>query len=925
MFSTCPVACVGQTDPDAAIVVNTYTDPVLFKTSGLKGKPQAVVTNYALNPSAESTGAIVWGSNTAFGAYVAGTTSKVAPPFALERPNAIRLSTPALAVGQKTNITAPITVPVAGVWEFSVWVYVPAATAMSVRAVNIFGGGGPYTAVTDKWIRLTKRENIAAGDHWMGIDTEPVSSAKGAGLFIYADAFQLKFIATEEGADFQGVLSTSVDGWHGANVFGNFTPPQSIQTVAFSSPSAGSGTNPRSLRVQWKSVLDPGSNTHVVMAPVPLNPVIGEVYTYECDIYVPAGSPDIKSDVLFNGDGGTYTTKGAWTHVRHTFLNDGFSQFDLKAVGANPGASAFLYIANFRFNQGYGTKPPLAYFDGTTQDDTTANLAAGVTATAVGTTLTPNVVGPDGRTYTRMTGAGSARVSVPLVSLASGRQYIASWELMNPGATPVSVGVDWNDVTPGNTTRVVQPGETVRVFATGARAYDATFRFTDLAISGTDSILFRDVQVEAWDPWSYAWTGTAEASTSTATSLADDFIFDPSANDSTLYGPVEDGVCDDVSVSWVLSSPSGIVFDVQVGWATAGGVVTELGPRTSIGPVPSEVRLVAQSTPNFPDQWRPVLISYNVNFPTNVGHQVRVHSMSVSHRPILSVEECVSPYRRTLHNVVTVSGPTVVEWLTLGTETDGSTVARVEWTWVATDPHQWHDPIPLLTTVQGKGSGPAAYNAPGVPLSAAANSPVNTTACARPAATALTCADNALGPGIILPPQAPVIVDTSIMNLAGTNRTRRTFEVPVEASPIGLGKFSWKFVNDGFPKFGIRVRIWNDTQPGFLPETECGFAEEFTIEYLGANQTLYIDGPGNDAYVYCGLDTLGQPIYAPALKNLRGNYGGPFKNSWIGCGQPYYIAVDVPNNYTTVPSNLSGLGTAGQGDVVWSVELVRRG
>jgi hypothetical protein len=277
-----------------------------------------------------------------------------------------------------------------------------------------------------------------------------------------------------------------------------------------------------------------------------------------------------------------------------------------------------------------------------------------------------------------------------------------------------------------------------------------------------------------------------------------------------------------------------------------------------------------------------------------------------------------------MHGVVTVEGPKVVEWLTLGDTDDGSSVARVEWTWVATEPHAWHDPLPIITSAQGK-ANTQAYQAPGVPISAPANAAVNATACTRPAVTAVTCADNALGPGITLPPQPPVIAESGIMNLAGSNRTRRTFEIPEDLSPLGVGKLSWTFVNDAKPKFGIRVRIYEDTDPAFVQPSECTFIEEFTIEYLGPNQTLFIDGPANDVYVLCGVDAFGQNIYAPALKNVRGNYGGPFVNSLIGCGRPYFISVDIPNTYTNSPSNISGQTTGSdQGDVQWSVDLVRR-
>jgi hypothetical protein len=926
MFTTCPVACVGQTDPDAAFVTTTYSDASMFQTTGLKST-NAQVRNYIINPSAENATLTTWGSNAAFGAYVVGTTTKQANPSGtVDRANVIRLATPALTTSQRTNITAPFTVDVAGTYEFSCWVYIPAATNLQVRACNIFAGGGPYVAVKDKWIRLSYTQTLSAGDHWVGIDTKEPTSAQAAGQFIYMDAAMFTRLGgLPSSGNFQGALATDVDGWGTQSVFGNFTPAASIALDNFTGPSPG--LLPRSLKITWgwPSTGTTGQGWAGVGGQ---GLVLGQVYTYECDVYVPTGSPDVIFDVTFNGQGQTVTTKDTWVHVKHTFVNDGFTGFAMKATPT--GAGQVARVANVRLVAGFGTMQPLSYFDGATPDDTTANLAAGVAATIVGAgTLTPGVIGPDGNTWTRFarTGPAIARVNVPLASLTSYREYYSSWLVLNDSAAPVTLTTDWADVGNGTDPVTLQSGESRRVYARGARTYDATFRYTDIELTTANtSILYRDVRVEAVAPYDFAWTGTAETTASTATPLGDDFIFKPNANDSTLYGPVREGVCDDVTVSWTVSSPSGVVFNVQVGWATEGGEILGLGPLTPVGATPIEVRSMEQSSPGFPNNWRPVLVSYNWSPNNPTGQQVTIHSLEIVHRPVLSVEECVKPYRRTLHNVVTVEGPKVVEWLTLGDDTEGSTVARVEWTWVATDPHVWHDPIPLLTSVVGTDSTAPVYQAPGVPITGATNSPVNTTACARPALTAITCADNTVATGIVLPPQAPVLADAAVMNLAGTNRTRRAFEIPTDISPIGLGKLSWKFVNDGKPKFGIRVRIWRDTIAGFLPEVECNFLEEFTVEYLAPNQTLFIDGPGDDAYTLCGIDVNGDPIYAPALRNLRGNYGGPFKNSWIGCGSPYYVAVEVPNTYTNVPTNISGQTTGtSQGSLVWSVDLVRRG
>jgi hypothetical protein len=524
---------------------------------------------------------------------------------------------------------------------------------------------------------------------------------------------------------------------------------------------------------------------------------------------------------------------------------------------------------------------------------------------------------------------GSARLNIPLANLTSRRRYVASWLVYNPNQLKSrDVTVDWADA--GTRSYTLAPLEMKRVFSIARPALDGTFRFTDLAFTNTSTvstpIYYRDVQVVPDNQMDYAWAGTAHNSDSTATPIGNDFIFKPNAGDSDLYGPTIPGVCDPFKVTWTVSSPTGAVVEAWASASTTDGVIFLEGEHIFVTDVPTDIVITGVETPGFPDDWRPVLTTVSPEGQGNNGRPLTVHSLTVEHRPLLTLEECIKPYRRTFHNVVTVEGPRVLEWLTLGDDTTGSSVARVEWTWVATDPFMWHDPVPILTDVAGSSIG---YREDGVNVGAPTSAPVNSTACARPAATALTCADNTLGPGIVLPPQAPVLADPSIMNLAGTNRTRVAFEIPASLSPVGVGKLSWTFVNDATPKFGIRVRMWEDADPAFSPVVpkvdECSFVQEFTVEYLAPNQTLYIDGPGDDAYVLCGVDAFGDPIYADASKNLRGNYGGPFQNDWIGCGRAYYVAVDTPNVYTATPSNLSGLGNGtAQGTVTWSVDLVRR-
>jgi len=385
----------------------------------------------------------------------------------------------------------------------------------------------------------------------------------------------------------------------------------------------------------------------------------------------------------------------------------------------------------------------------------------------------------------------------------------------------------------------------------------------------------------------------------------------------TTLGPVLPGVCDDVTVLWNVTSPSGNQT-VTPGLADPSGRVLVTGDPVVVGASAVTASVTVPVTPGFPNDWRPVL---------TVAAPVVVQYLNVQHRPILTLEECVEPYRRTLRNVTTIEGPLLIEPFAPGSET---TIARIEWTWVAAEPHVWQEPVPLLTDVPSLGTGPVGYQAPGVELSAVTRMPYGTvgppatgTVCPRPAPSLLSCADNACCPPGAAPPLAPVLTDPCVMNHYGFSIDRRTFSIPEDVAPAGLGVLSWVFVNDANPKLGVRVRIWADPDPDFGVLSECAFSEEFTIDYLGPNHVLHIDGPGGRVDVLCGEDAWEQPIWANALRNVRGNYGGPFHNGPIGCGKRYHVAVDVPVQYTATCTGSYVSGDP-QGALAWSVDLTRR-
>jgi hypothetical protein len=408
--------------------------------------------------------------------------------------------------------------------------------------------------------------------------------------------------------------------------------------------------------------------------------------------------------------------------------------------------------------------------------------------------------------------------------------------------------------------------------------------------------------------YTYAWTGTPNASTSTATGSGNwlSFVHTGGATPGRIITGLMPGICDEVTVSWLVSSTNAQVTMQMLD--STGRVVLQTDSVSVSGS--TTLSLTVDPTPEFPGDWRTAIL---------VTGDVAVRAL-VSARPVLAPEECIEPYRRTFHNVVTIDGPKVVEEKTFGDTTDGSSIWSVEWTWVATEPNAWHEPTPLITTIPGRSSSPPpVYAAPGIQISTANPITGTSTQCPRPAASFFSSADNVNVPALILPPSAPVLSDPGVVDNATGLYWRRFIEIPAALMPAGLGALSWVFDNDDKAKLGIRVRVYEKgTDPAFVMEPECSFIQEFYIDYLKGNQTLYIDGPSGEIYV---VDDNGDSW--PAERNIRGTYGGPFDPQPLGCGRGYVIAVDIPNTYLATGGSEYVSGQP-QGTIMWSLDLTRR-
>lgn len=902
LFSTCPAACDGMTDPNAPRETRHYSGVEDFEVAG-QTSVNGPFTNVALNPSGEGVDISPWQSSTAFGLYVAGSVGRQATTN-WNRVNRVRLSTPVLGPGEGTCLVSPVTVSVTGSYEISLAVYVPSSTTTNVRLVEVFTKASAPMVTKDRWVRMSMRMDLVAGQtYYLGIDTDKSISPPPAGYLLYVDALQVRPMGSF-GDNLSSEAPLSTDGWYGAPVFGAVTTPATIARVT-SGPTAKDGS-PGKIWVQWKPALDAGAVQHGTYNPAQ-GLVQGQVYTVSVDIYVPAGSPDVQTDVMFNGNGTVVRAKDTWVTVVHTFMaKSAEQQFGVKALGPSGGAGRGVYLDNLSISPGFAplaggaggsvtANGPSRYFDGASASDPVGNMTSMVSVSAQQGTITEVVF--DQETWRELSGgliAGVARAEVPAGTVV-GREYLTWWEIKNPDHQPLTITPAWSNVNGPNVT--LAPSETLRVYARAAST--AANSVAHLKVPAGRKVLFRDVSVRPMQPTTYTWSGAAEASTSLATPGGDAFIFQPDGSSYIAFGPVQIPVCDSVEIAWTVASPTGAEFLVRVGWADEAGHVLHWEEPQLIGSTPMQLVAHADASPGFPVNWRPVLYTYDETM-AHPNDTVTIFDLSVTHRPMLTVEECVRPYRRTFFNVTTTEGPTVVEWRTLGDTTDGSTVARVEWTWVATDPFAWHDPVTVASSSPG-------YSAPGVVVSLAAVTG-STTVCARPAPSLVNCATDPSTPALVMPPLAPALPDPAKPATPSTF-SRTNLEIPKELTPNGVGKFSWSFSNDGTAKKGVRVRIYEDLDPSSTHPPECEFVQEFWIYYLGPNQTIHIDGPGDSVTVECGTDDYNRPITADGYLNMRGAYGGPFVNDVVGCGRAYWVSIDVPS---------------GQGSLDYTVELTRR-
>jgi hypothetical protein len=195
-------------------------------------------------------------------------------------------------------------------------------------------------------------------------------------------------------------------------------------------------------------------------------------------------------------------------------------------------------------------------------------------------TVTANVTADNATNWYRLanTDAGlpaNFRKNIALASLVTNRSYTASWEVYNESATSTAVSVDWADG--GLTTVTLAAGQRRVVSATHSRAYDSTFRFTDLSVNTPgNSVLVREIQVELATGYLTYFDGSTTPATF---NMAKNCRVQHNSGSWNNISPVTDG-----RITTTGGSGNGYV-DISTGGGTPRYVVVDLGSEKKINQI----------------------------------------------------------------------------------------------------------------------------------------------------------------------------------------------------------------------------------------------------------------------------------------------------------------------------------------------------
>lgn len=360
-----------------------------------------------------------------------------------------------------------------------------------------------------------------------------------------------------------------------------------------------------------------------------------------------------------------------------------------------------------------------------------------------------------------------------------------------------------------------------------------------------------------------------------------------------------------VTITWTLrGSDPGTV--VQGALVNAAGAVTEYGPKWDLSDDPFPAPL--GDFTDFEVTWDlPFGIDYDVWAPAIISSdEVEVLTVEVSGHPVLSVDACLNPLRRTLPGVVCTSGPNPVDSIDTGCEV----LLVVEWVWVSRSPYRYSPPAVLLT---GLANGVApSYTAPGVSYDEGGGTVVATPWNCSPAAAPASCAIDPSTPTFGTPPALPAVVEARRPRIT-TQPVRSVWAlIGPEQIPANEGTLTITLTAPSGPVVGSRVRVYDNADADGTVPDNCDFAYEFLIDYVPGGGVMTIEA--DSITTVCA----GYTVPEDASAGVRGAYGGPIEPPVVRCNRRYLVLVQSLDTY---PSTATGFYTFGASEGPLSVDL----
>jgi lysophospholipase L1-like esterase len=437
-------------------------------------------------------------------------------------------------------------------YTFSVWVYVP--SGQPDLALQIFEVmTGEAITVKDKWEKVQVSWIATGTDDWVQV---LASGGSTNGEYCYVDDAEVR-----PGYPGWRFDSNNLQGWVGANgATVVATDAMGDEEGQLAHNSAGQ------MKVTWPTGGFPAAQYHLTGL------VVGQPYTFTAWVYVPVGSVDVAVSVWLVGEGPIMSTKSAWTQLQMTFIASQDNHW-LQVVPKGEHTAgeacyvddAYVTYGGFTFTDGCGLTLDLDASAGTTYygraDLTLVNLPAGhdaalyLIAHDAGHTVVAShfaVGDPTVHTQTLTVGpfvapTNTDHIQVSLQVYGNG----GGWEVNQP------VDIKWDSV---------------------------------LVTTGSPTDYF-DGASAATEGWTYAWDGAPNASASTASGVAGqfvEFVPDDPSRGGTLSTPLLGPICDVVAVAWDVVNTSSAPITVWADMSDAAGTVVVGSPSHS-GPGGADV------------------------------------------------------------------------------------------------------------------------------------------------------------------------------------------------------------------------------------------------------------------------------------------------------------------------------------------------